>query len=133
MNYWHYMTMVLLGLVVAGCGGSDRLPVAGRVAVGGQPVDRGLVTFQPTVSTDSAAGASIRDGKFIIEAGPGLRPGTYDVSVTAMRLTGRKIEDPQSPAPVDEMVPMNVSVPSLPITISAENSKNLELDFPAVE
>lgn len=127
------MSIVLLGLAVAGCGGSGRLPVAGRVTVGGQPADWGLVTFQSTVSTDPAVGASIKDGRFAIEARSGLRAGAYAVSVVAMRMTGRKIEDPQSPDPVDEIVPMNVSVPSLPIVLSAENSKSLELDFPAAK
>jgi hypothetical protein len=101
--------------------------------VGGQPVDRGLITFQPKVSTESPGGAKIVDGKFAFEEGKGLIPGEYDVSVTAMRLTGRKIEDRQSPTPAEEIVAMKVKETSLPITITSENSVSLALDFSAAE
>lgn len=133
MTYAQCLAFVLLGLALTGCRPAGKLPIAGQVTVGGQPVDRGLITFQPKVSTDSPAGAKIVDGKFAFEAGQGLRPGAYDVSVTAMRLTGRKIEDRQSPNPAEEMIAMKVKETSLPITISSENSDSLTLDFSSAE
>jgi hypothetical protein len=64
----------MLAIAMIGCNRSERLPVAGRIAVGGKPVDRGLVVFQPTERAEKPVGAGIRDGRFSTEVGRGLRP-----------------------------------------------------------
>lgn len=118
---------------IAGCGPAGKLSVVGSVKVGGQPVDRGLIVFQPKAAAESPWGAKIVDGKFAFEEGQGLRPGEYDVSITAMRRTGRTIEDRQSPTPAEEIIAIKVKETSLPITITSENADNLSLDFSAAK
>jgi hypothetical protein len=75
-------------LGLAGCGdAAQRLPVAGKVTVGGEPLTRGLLRFHPAGGSDSPAGAvpiakinpdgtyqALTDGK------PGVPVGRYKVT-----------------------------------------------------
>ena len=126
-------TLGLAAIAFVGCGNADRLPVAGSIVVGGQPVDRGLITFAPVDPQAKPSGAAINDGRFATEEGHGLLPGDYQVTINALRLTGRQIQDRMSPSPVDEIVPIKIKQGSLPsrITITTENANNLSFDFPA--
>lgn len=69
----------------AGCGRSDglhRVEVHGSVAVQGQPVAQGLVTFRPARgSKGPAAGTSIMDGKFQIPVERGPTTGPHEVEI----------------------------------------------------
>jgi hypothetical protein len=89
-------------LLVAGCGGTDRLAVEGTVTFQGEPIAEGSITLRPIEGTQSpTAGSRIVDGKFRIDADGGPRPGTFRVEIAASRPTGRKIMDPETGQPTD--------------------------------
>ncbi|MDY0166379.1 MAG: hypothetical protein RBS80_07535 [Thermoguttaceae bacterium] len=94
-------TILLAGLVavamVTGCSrGDGRQRVTGRVTLDGQPLPEGAINFRPApgVSANSSGGP-IKAGRFELPADRGLVPGRYLVTVTAMRETGRMVEDEQ--------------------------------------
>lgn len=98
-------------LLVAGCGSAgDPCSVSGEVSFDGQPVVEGDLRFFPVDGTPGrGAGAKIQQGKYEIPADSGLMAGSYRVSITAFRATGRQIPNPEQmpgePATVDEVLP----------------------------
>lgn len=81
--------------LLSGCGvGVDgHFPVSGNVNLGGTPVPKGRVAFQPTSeSGGSSASGDIVDGKYSIPAEKGLTPGEYNVIFTIEEPTGKMIE-----------------------------------------
>jgi len=82
-------------LLAAGCGGSPRRAVEGRVTVDGQPLAEGQVTFRPQPGTPGpTSGAEIRQGRFSIPRDKGPFAGELRVEITAWRKTGVKRYDP---------------------------------------
>jgi hypothetical protein len=84
--------MALCGLVVSagfiGCGGGgDDLPrqaVSGTVTLGGQPLARGTIQFEPaSPEAKTPAGGEIKDGAFSIPRDQGPTPGDYKVMITS--------------------------------------------------
>lgn len=87
----------LSALVMAGCSSSDRHSVSGDVTLDGKPMENGSISFRPVPGNDSnTAGGTISNGKFHLPANHGLKPGKYMVTIHAVELTGRKIEDPET-------------------------------------
>jgi len=79
-------------LAAAGCG-SGRVPLTGEVAIDGQPIDEGTITF---VSSDKSAdtaksSAKIEGGKYKFDKETGPLPGKYKVEFTWLKKTGRKV------------------------------------------
>jgi hypothetical protein len=86
---------VVLCLLAAGCGGSDKplVSVSGQATYGGGEWPRaGTITFTP-VETGSTAisrpgsGLFQTDGKFVVgsyKPGDGLMPGTYHVAISCI-------------------------------------------------
>ncbi|QDU36293.1 hypothetical protein Mal4_05770 [Maioricimonas rarisocia] len=85
-------------MLAVGCTGSDpaddrpdRTPVSGVVTYNGSPVEGALVTFTPTDLNGSGAnGRTDADGKFEMgtyESADGVRPGSYQVTVTKIPVT----------------------------------------------
>lgn len=77
---------LILGLLAAagGCTGGDaprRFDVTGTVTLNGQPLPAGSIRFQPTGASGRPEGASIRDGRFSLQAAE----GSYQVAVSATR------------------------------------------------
>jgi len=60
-------------LVLAGCGGERRYELTGTVTYGGQPVERGEISFDPTEPGEAPEGGPILDGRFRVEVGPGKK------------------------------------------------------------
>lgn len=84
-----YLQLVHLAfLCVTGCGSEFGATVSGVVTLDGNPVTPGRVTFAPAEPTAlPAAGKLDIDGSFelLTQKKPGLAPGTYKVSVQALR------------------------------------------------
>ncbi|MEW4530989.1 MAG: carboxypeptidase-like regulatory domain-containing protein [Maioricimonas sp. JB045] len=88
------LSLALVTCVTAiGCTGGepaddrpDRTPVSGVVTYNGEPVEGALVTFTPSELTGSGAnGRTDADGRFEMgtyEASDGVRPGSYQVSIS---------------------------------------------------
>lgn len=102
-----HAAVVLLTIASAatlGCSKStDRLSVEGNVTFDGSPVAEGTINFMPLPGTDSpTAGATIRDGHFSIPADKGLKSGEFEVTVKAVRSTGKQVKNPESGEMMDE-------------------------------
>lgn len=75
---------------LAGCGSADplgRVPVSGTVQWQGAPLKQGAIRFEPfdikPGDKRTAAGATIREGKYSLSSAEGVPPGKYSVSITA--------------------------------------------------
>jgi hypothetical protein len=125
----------VLGLLVlclaVGCGGPAGEPasVSGSVTYAGQPLAEGSIRFFPEEGTPGAGGAGkIVDGTYSIEAGETLKSGKHSVRITAMRGTGRTVEE--EPAGIEEgeeVVEGSVEVEELEQYLPAKYNSNTEL------
>jgi hypothetical protein len=78
--------------------------VNGKVTVSGKPVAEGTIAFIPTGQTRGpSSGSAIKDGSYAVARDGGPVPGSYNVSIRAMRKTGKKIEA-GPPAPPGTMI-----------------------------
>ncbi len=135
---WGGLACLLLAVLVAGCsdGSPATIPVRGRVLYQGKPVDRGLVTLQPTqlaegVPMRPAMGEIQTDGTFQLStfaAGDGVQPGEYEVSIRAVE---------REPEPEDDfepvwLIPQKYGVPKmneLSVSIPADAAGPVEIEF----
>jgi len=82
-----YRATLLIGglvLVLAGCGGS-AVPLTGTVTRDGQPLQGGVIAFEPEAgsgTTGAGANTAIKDGKFALPRDKALPPGKYVVRVS---------------------------------------------------
>lgn len=85
--------LVLLPLLwaCAGCG-DGRVTVRGEVTFDGQPVEKGVIAFEPADGAGPMAGGEIRDGKYVLSGDSAVTPGEKIVRITGVRKTGRKVE-----------------------------------------
>lgn len=95
--------VILLGLLVTGCGGSgEGMSVKGKVSLDGQAVDAGSIVFLPSGGAGSKASAAIEQGQYTVPPEEGLKPGTYRVELSWFKPTGRKIESSDPGIMMDE-------------------------------
>ena len=85
---WKYLFCLILVpccLVICGCGSDGRLGVQGEITFQGKPLQDGTIEFQPvdTSAGGSAAGSTIKDGKYSFKAEQGLFPGKYKVLISS--------------------------------------------------
>jgi len=78
--------VAVLGVVVAGCGGSDLSTLTGKITVAGQappPEARGRITFQPEGTGPTVMGQIMPDGSYIAQTGEkaGIPVGKYRVNI----------------------------------------------------
>lgn len=101
---WRRTPIFLLALALAplglltGCGADTggRVPVAGTVNLGGEPLERGTIELHP-LEAGTVTGGTIRDGRFEIPANKGAMPGNYEVRIYASDSSGAPVEDPNAP------------------------------------
>jgi len=135
---WGRLAWLLLGVFILGCsdGGTGTIPVRGRVLYQGNPVDRGLVTLQPTklaegVAMRPAMGEIQADGTFELSTfapGDGVQPGEYEVSIRAVE---------REPEPEDDfepvwLIPQKYGSPrtnELSVSIAPDATGPVELEF----
>ena len=126
------LSLVVMTLASAGCGGGGLNAVHGRVSLDGESISAGSVVFLPTAGDGTKAAAAIENGQYTVPAESGLRPGTYRVEVTWSKPTGRKIPSADPGMMMDETreaVPAKYNTASgltADIT-SGENIKDFEL------
>jgi len=113
---------------ISGCGSSDgRLAISGRVTVDGEPLDGAAINFQPAPGTSGhSSGGPVKAGVFRVSSEKGLMPGTYRVTIIAMKKTGRMIEDPQK-GRVPELV--QVRFRKIPGEVTAVAGESNEFQF----
>jgi hypothetical protein len=77
-------------LVVLGCSGDDgmgkRYKVTGKVTYQGQSVEKGTISFVPTVQGSQGAQGEIEKGSYslmTLSPGDGALPGEYKVTISA--------------------------------------------------
>src|SRR4051812_18109818 len=76
---------VALTFAAAGC--AERRPVvSGSVTLDGQPVANGAIQFFPVGGDGQTAGTAIRDGRYQMEASPGL----MKVVINAPQVVGQR-------------------------------------------
>ena len=129
-----FLTWCALGTsCIMGCGSTDRVPVEGLVTFDGQPIPKGTISFRPAENTHSpSAGAEIIDGKYFIPAENAPDPGRFRVEITAMRETGRSLNDPVfGPTDVEEqyLPPRYNTHTELTADISNETSDALNFNL----
>jgi len=82
---------LLLGAVLAGCGGStgpQRASVHGKVTFDGMPVESGTIVLLPANSKGPSSGGSIQKGEFTLPKESGPLPGEYRVEIRATKQEG---------------------------------------------
>jgi hypothetical protein len=114
----------------AGCSGGST--VQGTVTLDGAPVDGGAITFTPTGGGGNQVGAQIVGGKYKATPRPAPAPGSYRVSISWKKPTGRKV-----PTPGDQTVQMDQTAEAIPpqyntnSTLTADiKSGSNTIDFP---
>jgi hypothetical protein len=87
---------------LAGCGGVKRLAVSGTVTLDGQPVNGGILMFNPDAAKGNTAKISctspVREGRYQLEtvgitradSGSGVPPGWYKVTYNRVDLATKK-------------------------------------------
>lgn len=96
---------IAVSFVMPGCGdeGPARQPVSGTITLDGKPLASGSITFAPLEGT-TAATAEVRDGTYGVGQSEGLAPGRYQVEISAVEPTGKRIEHPDLPSElIDEV------------------------------
>jgi len=132
-------TMCLAATAICSGCGQGPVVVSGAVTYRGQPVSRGAITFTPIEGTEAATTmAAIEDGKYSIEPARALPPGTYRVSITAVRggssrvigaAARNDIAPPPDPATEQQYIPAKYNMQSELKIIVAGDSKVATHDF----
>ena len=117
----------------ASCGSGGVSDVRGTVAVDGQPVDVGTISFRPaTDSGGKTAGAAIKGGQFQLASDHQLAPGSYSVAVQASKNSGRTYKDPQR-GEVPVLIQIELVDSPKEVELSSESAGNLALEFASQE
>jgi hypothetical protein len=96
--------MLLLSLLSTSVGcGDGKVRVRGTVTFDGQPVDNGVISFEPADGRGPNTGSAITDGRFELSGPAEATPGKKIVRIRASRPTGRRIES-GPPAPPGTLV-----------------------------
>lgn len=86
------VTLAILTTSLTGCGGggSNLVPVTGRVTYQGKPLANATVTFIPQGDGSLGVASTGEDGTFTIETGgeSGVAPGMCSVTVTKVESSG---------------------------------------------
>jgi len=88
-----WVPLMVLLVVVAGCGDSDRAAVSGTVTLDGQPIEGGMISFIPPKGDTGGfpAWGPIEGGRYSIAADEGPTAGSIRVEIRWTRKTGKKI------------------------------------------
>ncbi len=95
------LSLIAFGMCL-GCGSSLAI-IQGNVTFDGQPIENGLIVFEPSDGIGPVAGGTIQNGKYKLGTEESVTPGNKIVRIRAMRATGKKVKA-GPPAPDDAMV-----------------------------
>lgn len=84
--------------ILIGCGSAPtagRQPLSGEVLLDGQPLDEGMIHFEPSIDSKLRldTGAVITKGKYQLPAEHGLPPGKYIVSISSRTKDTRSADE----------------------------------------
>lgn len=99
--------IVAATVVAAGCGRGtgDRAELAGTVTASGKAVAAGSISLVPLAGTGGpAAGGFIAGGRYRLTNREGVRPGRFQVMLSASRKTGRMVDNPVAPGTKTEEI-----------------------------
>jgi hypothetical protein len=136
------MRVIQLGVLTAllalclGCG-SKTIRIEGTVTYNGKPISEGTIEFLPIEGTSGpSVGGKIKEGRYEFSTDKGLtRGGRYQVLISALAKTGRKVPNIMKPGgPPMELsenyIPaMYNSESNLKVTLSKDSTTNT-FDFP---
>lgn len=92
--------------VLAGCSrsysGPRRFALTGKVTVDGQPMEHGLIVFQPQGDGAQLSGGPITAGGYSIPQEKGPTAGKYVVKINWNKPTGKKVKDAWGEEIMDE-------------------------------
>lgn len=79
------LALAPVAALLAGCHDpyAGREPVSGTVTLKGEPLKEGSIQFYPLDNQDTSGGCGVADGKFRLDRKDGLKPGKYQVRLTA--------------------------------------------------
>jgi hypothetical protein len=97
---------LLLGLTT-GCG-KPPIRIEGNVALDGEPVADGSISFEPVDGQGSVTGGTIAAGRYVIEGDPAFTPGEKVVRIVGVRKTGRKLPNPEAKGEFIDEVEMHI-------------------------
>jgi hypothetical protein len=121
-----------VSLVVAGCAdqGPTRQPVSGTITLDGKPLPSGSVTFAPLDGT-TAATAEVHDGAYRIGRSDGPAPGRYQVEISAVQPTGKRVKHPDLPSEtIDEVRNVIPAIYNVRTQLAVEVKPDGENAFP---
>jgi hypothetical protein len=124
----------------AGCGPRDdglgRCEVSGTVTLDGQPLDSGVIQFEPqagNTGTIVSGGGVIRGGQYRIPREQGLRPGTYKVSISSSgEVPGGGGSEPpgnRTPPPPEKVPTKYNAATTLTAAVKAESPNVFNFDM----
>lgn len=118
--------------LVCGCNnkGPARVPVAGHITVGGEPLQNGSIAFEP-VGHGIAGGGTIKDGSYDISKLSGPTAGKSLVRIVSPNPRGRTTIDKMSGQTItllDETIAARYNTQS-ELTVELPVGGNLALDF----
>lgn len=78
-------SLVLAAWVLAGCSesGPKRYAISGTITLKGNPIEEGIIQFEPMEKGPTMSGATIYNSKYTIPRDKGLAEGKYRVSLYA--------------------------------------------------
>ena len=124
----------LMGLL-SGCGPKnplDRKAISGKVTLGGVPLARGSISFEPQQKDGVTSGAVIRDGYYAIKAVKGLPVGDYLVRIHSSKGgDGPPLDEPPGPTAMRsaaELIPARYNTNSDNVVKVTEDGPN-EFNF----
>jgi len=121
---YHHALLALAAalLVLPGCSG--RAAVQGSVTLNGAPVDGGVIVFAPAKggSSQPTVSADIVGGKYSLPAGKGPTPGSYRVSISWKKKTGKKVDTPG-----DSGNQMDEAVEVIPASYNSQSTQTAEV------
>lgn len=116
---------VLLVLVLAaGCGGSGKINIHGKVTLDGQPVANGAIRFTTTDGKGQPVGGVIKDGEYEAE----VPPGSYKVEINSSKAVAKRKGEGPGGERFEECIPSQYNSASK-LTVQVKSDKR-EYDFP---
>jgi hypothetical protein len=99
LAFFRFLLGVIALGMLSGCGDPQkRQTITGEVKLKGQPVEEGIIHFEPMDGQETGDSATIVKGKYQIPKGKGLSPGKYKVSIYAGNgMSGAGNASPDSP------------------------------------
>lgn len=122
--------VVLFGVVLAGCGSSNKAHVSGTVTVDNEPLANGTIQFYPVEGKGQSAGAGITGGKYEVEASV----GSMKVVINGTKVVGKikQYDTPDSPYVEDirELLPPRYNTKTeLIVTLKPGTNSDVNFDL----